>query len=290
MPDRNPTSDHPELLPLQDCRTEMEYDFKLCKLCRQTSRPLYRLHAETIYCCTGCDFHYLDRLDDIPALQRNAQPLTKRARRYIESRADESSRLHPSRLSFLNQFIATTDVQLLDIGAGLGQFQRLAQQQGIKACGIEPSGPRRRYAAETFGLQLHGETIETSFWQDNYRDFFDVITLWDVIEHVNFPRETLELALNLLKPGGLLLLDTPSRDTFPYRLSQAAYRISGGKLSLFLPSFYSAAPYGHKQIFTPAQLNALLAELGLDILCRQQSYGARPQRGDKLVLAARKQP
>lgn len=178
---------------------------------------------------------------------------------------------------------------MLDIGAGLGQFQLLLNKLGFETYGIEPSVLRRQYALEEFSLQLSEELVDSCYWQEAYPEYFDVITLWDVIEHVNFPRETIASAVKLLKPGGYICLDTPSREVLSYRISQTVYRWSRGHISLFLTNFYSHAPYGHKQIFTFSQLADLVRELGLNIEYKALSYGNKPERGNKIILAARKE-
>jgi 2-polyprenyl-6-hydroxyphenyl methylase/3-demethylubiquinone-9 3-methyltransferase len=242
-----------------------------------------------IFCCARCDFHFLSHLDDVRALSEKTAQLTEQSRRYIETRANESAQLHPSRRELIHQITATKSLKLLDIGAGLGQFQLLLNELGFETEGIEPSRLRRQYAQEKYSLQLSGELAESPYWQENYADYFDIITLWDVIEHVNFPRETLESAVKLLKPGGLILLDTPAREVLAYQISQTFFRFSRGNFSLFLPSFYSSAPFGHKQIFTHAQLTGLFQDLGLTTVYSAQSYGNNPHRGNKIILAGQKE-
>lgn len=267
----------------------MDYNFKRCKLCgRETAQPAYPLGRHSIYCCGNCDFHTLDRLDDIPALQLSEKRLTDRDRHYIELRAGESARLNPQRLLLVQQYLEPGHLKTLDIGAGLGQFQRLLAALGHQAHGIEPSRLQRQYAQEMFSLPLSDELVDDPYWQETYCCELDLITLWDVIEHVNFPRQTLAAAINLLKPGGLIFLDTPSRDVAAYRISEKISRLSRGKTSLYLGTFYSSAPYGHKQIFTPDQLTNLFRELELDIVCRQSSYFGKQRKGGKIILGGRK--
>ena len=93
-----------------------------------------------------------------------------------------------------------------------------------------------------------------------------VITLWDVFEHVNDPRATMQAAYDLLKPGGRLFLETDNRDCLSYRLSCLIYRLTRGKAALFLPNFYRPVPFGHKQIFRPAQLYALAEACGFELI------------------------
>ena len=266
-----------------------EYNFQRCKLCGEmAAKPVYDLSDCIIYCCQNCDFHYINQLDSNSENPNNAAHLNQSSRDYIESRLDESIELHPKRIKLVQQNIDLSGCKALDIGAGLGQFQLLLQGQGSETQGIEPSNIRREYAKEKFKLNLHSELVDSDYWQTGFPQYFDLVTLWDVIEHVNFPLETLQATVKLLKPGGFLFLDTPSREVLSYKLSQLLYRFSTGKISLFLPSFYSTAPYGHKQIFTKNQLIDLLENLGLEIISTDHSYPSRISSEKKIILACRK--
>ena len=252
------------------------------------AEPTYNLADSTVYCCQNCHFHFLDRLDCNSKDFDNTIQLNNKHRNYIESRLDENSYLHLKRLTFVQQHTDLSGCKALDIGAGLGQFQRLLNDQGVEAEGIEPSSIRRDYALEKFGMALHSKLVDDDYWQAGFAQYFDLITLWDVIEHVDFPRETLESAIKLLKPGGMLFLDTPSREILSYRLSQQFYRFSPVKMTLFLPSFYSTAPYGHKQIFTLQQLTKLFKSFNLEIVYSARSYSKKWFSNNKIILAGRK--
>ena len=204
-----------------------EYNFQRCKLCGEmAAEPTYDLGDSTIYTCRNCDFHFLNQLDSNSEKLLNTAQLNEKSRKYIESRIDESAHLHPRRMEFIQKYLDLSGCKALDIGAGLGQFQLLLHTQGAEAQGIEPSSIRREYTQEKFEINLRSELVDSNYWQAGFTRYFDLITLWDVIEHVNFPRETLQMAIKLLKPGGFLFLDTPSRDALSYKLSQIFYRLS----------------------------------------------------------------
>lgn len=265
--------------------TDISYDFSRCKLCGgQNAKPAFPLIDATVYACRDCDFHYLDHLDIIA---EKSKKLTESSRHYIEARAEESAALPPARLELTIHSTKPGARKLLDIGAGIGQFQQLATEQGFNCRGIEPSSLRRQYAQEKWGLELNSQLVDTNYWQVHYCRAFDIITCWDVIEHVNFPYETLQAAVTLLKPGGVLLLDTPLRTVPAYTVSTKISRLSGGRINLFLSSFYSTAPYGHKQIFTLVQMGTLLNQLGLEITYLSRGY-EHQKKGNKIILAATK--
>jgi len=261
--------------------------FSRCKLCHQDgSTPTYRLNKGAIYRCPHCDFHFLNHLDGT-AGDENVH-LSTAGRRYIESRINEGEHLHPLRLQLVQQHGSLGNAMILDIGAGLGQFMLLLQQQRATALGIEPSALRRTYVLEAYGLELDPRLADDDFWQSGYPGTFDLITLWDVIEHVDDPRSTLTAAANLLKSGGRIFLDTPDRKVFSYRLSQIVSRLSGGTIPLFLSHFYSSLRYGHKQIFTRQQIAGLLQDCGLVPETVHLEGQARRAFSKKIVIAARK--
>mgnify|MGYP000122236115 CR=1 FL=1 len=265
---------------------ETDYDFRRCKYCGNLSaQPLYRLARQTVYGCSRCDFHALDRLDPIIPLSgsNEEKPLDERSRQYMEQRMHDVDPLLPLRLQLVREQRPLAGARLLDIGAGTGQFIQRMSEEGAQARGLEPSALRRQFARLKFGLELEGETIETFCEHRENVASFDLITLWDVIEHVNFPMETLVGARRCLKPGGYLFIDTPSRDALAYRLGEGAYRLSGGKATLFLDTFYEPVPYGHKQIFRPQQLAELVERVGFRVIRQDSGFFPPDNRLQKLI-------
>jgi 2-polyprenyl-6-hydroxyphenyl methylase/3-demethylubiquinone-9 3-methyltransferase len=277
--------------------SDSQYDFRRCKLCGEsTAAALYTLGSLTVYGCAACDFHATDFLDAPPEndRQKAGAILDEKSRSYIEERLQAYDPLPGMRLALVQQHGRLRDANCLDIGAGVGQFMTLLAAQGAAASGLEPSPIRREFADRKFGLELFAEQVEIFGRRPQYAGHFDFVTLWDVIEHVNFPVETVEAALRVLKPGGLLFVDTPSRDAASYRLSEWLYRLSGGQISLFLQNFYSAAPFGHKQIFRPEQLVRLAEGAGFEVVSLDDDYetGSRLSSlirpGSRLVMTCRR--
>ena len=260
------------------------YNFERCTRCGEhAAKPTYQLADGSVYVCPKCDFHYLNYLDEIQTAAPDSK-LDKHSQAYIDTRCNENEHLMQQRLKLVLSHIDLSGCKTLDIGAGLGQFQILLAEHGGQSYGIEPSATRREYAKKMLDVTLNAELVDSDYWQDNYSGYFDLITLWDVIEHVNFPHETMFAICKLLKPGGKIFIDTPSRDTFPYKLSMFTSLLSSGKMNLFLPSFYATNKFGHKQIFTPLQLEQLLLDFGIDIFYRAKSHHKNSRRGNKIVL------
>jgi 2-polyprenyl-3-methyl-5-hydroxy-6-metoxy-1,4-benzoquinol methylase len=103
---------------------------------------------------------------------------------------------------------------LLDVGAYIGVFVEVALQAGWQAVGVEPSRWAAT-AAQRQGLPVILGTQESPELQGRQ---FDVITMWDVIEHVDDPAGEIKRAYQLLNPGGLLVAHTMDIDSLTARL------------------------------------------------------------------------
>lgn len=104
--------------------------------------------------------------------------------------------------------------RLLDVGAYIGVFVEVAREAGWDACGVEPSQWAVRVARQR-GLPVRQGTQETLGVE---AEAFDVITMWDVIEHVDDPAGEMAQAERLLKPGGLLAVHTMNVESVFARL------------------------------------------------------------------------
>lgn len=262
------------------------YDFSRCKLCgEKRAEPKYRLKKTTVLECAGCGLHFIDHLDVIPDPgSAGSGSLDTRAWNYIESRLAANATQHGRNLGFVRQHCPVAGQVCLDIGAGAGVFADLLAKAGASVAGIEPQEVFREFAERKFGLTLRGETIDHPYWH-GMRERYDVVTLWDVLEHTNFPAEMLTHVYPVTKPGGWLFLDTPCRNSVFYRLSELAYRLSGGSNTVLLETLYSPQPYRHKQIFTRSQLVGLVERTGWQVI-RMKSSPLTFQ--NKIVLACRK--
>ena len=231
------------------------------------ARLRYKLKNADVYVSEG-GYHFTDYLDPVHELspQVDASQLTDAEADYIETQLQANAQRFNHQVQVLKTHLALRDAQVLDIGCGGGLFLALLQREGAEGVGIELSDSRAHYAATKHGLEVHKRPIESDFWQTGYAQSFDAVTLWDVIEHVNYPLQTLRGAANVLKKGGLLLIDTPCRDCFYHQAGALTYRLSGGRLPTFLNAMYSSHRFGHKQIFSSGEMKELYRSCGLEVI------------------------
>ncbi len=119
---------------------------------------------------------------------------------------------------------------ILDIGCSSGHFMSLAIKHSFFAYGIEPNN-LERMSAEAKGLEILGKTIE-----DLPSDaMFDVITLWDVLEHIPDPVSYVESLSQHLSTGGIVFIQVPTCDSLSARILQEKCNMFDGieHLTLF---------------------------------------------------------
>ena len=109
--------------------------------------------------------------------------------------------------------------RLLDVGAYCGYFLEVARERGFRAEGLELSHWAAEHARSR-GFPVHREPLEERALSG---DRYQVLTMWDVVEHLPDPREELEAAHRLLVPGGRLFLSTIDTGSLVARLLGARW-------------------------------------------------------------------
>lgn len=228
--------------------------------------PKYRLAHANVFVSPG-GFHYIDHLDPMEEVspEIDGSALTEAEIAYIEKSLQSNPERLENQIAAVKRHIAISEKKALDIGCGGGLFLSKLKAEGAEVTGVELSDTRAYYSKTKHGFEVIKRTIEDPYWS-TFQGSFDIVTLWDVIEHVNYPLATLQAATSLLKPGGVLLIDTPCRDAFYHRFGEFSYKISGGKLPTFLNAMYSAKPFGHKQILSLAEMHGLYEAAGLKVV------------------------
>jgi len=107
------------------------------------------------------------------------------------------------------------DFKLLDIGCGSGQFLYDMRKSGMeKVYGIE-IGDFDKINSKRFNLNIKKTTLEKEKYP---KDFFDIITINHVLEHLYNPKETLNEIKRILKERGLLILSVPNYRSLIYKI------------------------------------------------------------------------
>jgi 2-polyprenyl-3-methyl-5-hydroxy-6-metoxy-1,4-benzoquinol methylase len=148
---------------------------------------------------------------------------------------------------------------LLEIGCGGAFFLKAAERAGWKSvAGVEVSEAAVTFNQSKLGLDVRLGTIEEVKFPKNR---YDVVAMFDTIEHLFDPKHILTIAFELLRPGGVLVLSTPNINA----LSRHALGISWAVLS----------PYEHLYYFSPSTLTAMLENSGYTNINHLRMYGGQ---------------
>jgi SAM-dependent methyltransferase len=154
------------------------------------------------------------------------------------------------------RFSGSSEGRLLDIGAATGLFLAQMRRWGKwELFGLEPHPRPARYAREVLGLKVFSGTLRDHPFPD---EFFQVITLWNVFEHLPDPIESLKKINRLLAPSGILILSLPYLESLEAR---------------FFGKYWAGWEVPrHLYLFPRETLTRLLEENGFDVLGRTFPY------------------
>jgi len=139
--------------------------------------------------------------------------------------------------------------RVLDIGCSTGIFLDAMRDQGWDTKGVETSENAVQYARQRFNLDVfHGQLNDLQ----SEPGYFDAITMWNVVEHLYHPLETIVETFHLLKPGGVLLLVFPSWESTDRRLFGTCWVGFDAPRHLF--------------VFTQPVITKMLSSVGYEII------------------------
>jgi len=105
--------------------------------------------------------------------------------------------------------------KVLDMGCATGHYLAKLRDLGWETYGIEPDPKSSSWARERLGLNVITGKLEDGNFPENY---FDVITLWHTLEHVDDPLSTLKEIYRILRKEGLIILEIPNIATYERKI------------------------------------------------------------------------
>ena len=169
--------------------------------------------------------------------------------------------LAPERASGSDLTRALAGLRILDIGCGAGLLSESMATLGATVTGVDPAARNiaiARAHADTMGLDID---YRQGAVEDLAADPFDVVLNMEVVEHVESLPTFMELCCRLTRPGGLQFVATINRN-----LVSLVVAIFGAEYVLrWLPR----GTHQWRKFVTPAEMTALLANGGLDIVERR---------------------
>lgn len=172
-----------------------------------------------------------------PADRSDYKRLEKRTRRII-TRAQSIVNLPPK------------DMRLLDVGCSTGAFISVAKKMGVNVTGVEPAAGPVKTARET-GLNVHQGFLEDiKFPEGSY----NIITIFEVIEHLKDPVSLMKECFRILNPGGLVVFRTGNAGSWTSRFMKARWEY-----------FHISKHGGHISFFNPLSIRKLAEQTGFSV-------------------------
>ena len=245
----------------------------VCPSCRETrSRPLLAKDGYAYRACLGCGGAWLHpRPASAESLYDASYFLGGAHGGYVDYEADEA--IHRAnavrRLDLIGRVHPGPPGRVLDVGCAVPFFLDEARSRGWQVVGVDASGWARERARERFCIDVRARIDGVA------EGDVAVATLYQVLEHVVEPTDTLNAVHRCLQPGGALVLETWDRASAVARL--------------FGRYWQQVTPPSVVHLFTRDGLSALLRRTGFD--------DVRFERASKAVsvgfvagLLARKHP
>ena len=216
-----------------------------CRACGAPGRAAFVKRGFVVASCASCGCHFVP--DPVPDPTRYDEAYFAGAGAcgyggYLQDRA-----LILANFARRARWIASVadGKRVLDVGAAYGFFVAAARAAGLDAIGLEPVAPCAAFAARELGVEIRTGRIEDVALP---RASFDVVTLFDVIEHLADPAAALRRIHELLAPGGTLVVETGD-------LGGLLARVVGSR-------WYYYDPPQHLTYFSLASLEHLLLRSG----------------------------
>ena len=143
--------------------------------------------------------------------------------------------------------------RILDVGCWNGQFLNQLGQEW-ESYAVELSESASAFAREHYGLNVVTGTIHDLPYP---RGYFDVVTPWDIIEHVPRPRTDFQKAVDLVRPQGLVFVSTPDFECFESKFMGRKWPV--------------ITPPGHLTYFTKSTIVRLFDLAGLELVSWQRT-------------------
>lgn len=141
-------------------------------------------------------------------------------------------------------------LQLLDVGCSSGALLAVAENMGMEVFGVEPASAAaataQRAGFDVYAGYLHEACLPS--------EKFDIVTLFEIVEHLSDPIELIAECSRVLKPGGILAVNTPNAASWTAKFMSERWE-----------GFCLIRLGGHASFFTPKSMNSLAQICGLQI-------------------------
>jgi len=256
-----------------------------CKLCGSAKKKLrYSIDSYDVVECNGCGVVFVDLHKDFNVSNLySSDYYIERQEYYLKNSIVDPiyGFENPNIIDFKEGLELVESFKhtgrLLDVGCGMGIFLSMAKEKGWEVFGVDVSDYAISFARKKFGLNCFTGKLKNANFPDKY---FEVITLWDAVEHFENPLEELEEIKRILTDDGIILFDTPNVESLMRLIAHWTYRATGGLFKYPVRKLYHQF---HLYYFSPRTLRMLLDKAGFEIIeMKKKTIPITKARGNRL--------
>lgn len=218
-----------------------------CIVCKNKDKNLFTIKYRKPDCsiveCGNCSFHF------IPPFYRKTIDYTKYKSQEVAEQikqADVWLKIQRNLLRYHLIHRYKKNGKVFDVGAGFGHFLLTGKQLGHEVYGCELSRANIAFVREHLNLDVENE----NFLNISEDQKYDIVTLWDVLEHIDDADKIIKKASRIMNKGGFILIQVPQLDSF---------------FSTLLKDKWWAMGLDHVNYFSKYTIRQLLSAHGFEI-------------------------
>ena len=236
----------------------------ICRVCQSPNLHfLFAINSSRFVRCHTCTHVFLDSTYDDDSIKKLYERYgDEKGKTYFQGINADVLNSIDSYLRTCREYCRTdsSPLRLLDIGCGTGALLHRAKKLGFAIEGIEICEPLAKDAARNAGCPVHNTPLNHVALPE---DSFDVVIMYDLIEHLQDPVGDMNSIYRLLKKGGILFILTPNDNALLRKISRVLYRAS---FHLFRKPMERLYYPDHLSYFTSNSISAFLKRFDCEIV------------------------
>lgn len=231
----------------------MAEDILCCVCCNKDADKFtlkYQKENFAVVTCNACSFHfvppyYRKRIEYSQYKNADVTAAVRAGNNWVKIQR------HKLRFRFIQKYVKSGS--LFDLGAGWGHFMLAGKELGYDVYGIEISEQPYLYCVND--LKLPVDHID--FFKMNEEKKFDVVTMWDVLEHIDRADTFLDKCSRVTAMGGYLFLQVPQIDSYIAKKYRDDWKMMG---------------LDHVNYFSKSTIREILSRHGYEVVEIRSSF------------------
>ncbi len=224
-----------------------------CIVCQNQDKERFQVKYQkencTIVECQKCEFHFIP-----PCFRKSVDYSKYKSTAAVKevAKGDIWLKIQRNLLRFGLIQKYQPSGKIYDIGCGFGHFLLTGKQLGYEVTGVEMSSANVGFIKNEFSIKVE----ENDFLKVSEAQPYDIMTLWDVLEHIDSADRIMEKVSRMLRPGGYVFIQVPQIDSF---------------FATLLKDNWWAMGLDHVNYFSKKTIKQLLANHGMEIVTIKSS-------------------